>query len=114
MADLKAFEDFLGNKKYLMGERICNEDASMFGGLAQVINHDRGPFNNFVMSLFNLFYELFILCFFYVYLFLDECPNIMRYYNTMKNEFWPGIDFKFIYFLFFKLIIFFVDVFRLG
>jgi hypothetical protein len=68
LIDLKAFEDFLGDKKYLMGDKICNEDASMFGGLAQVINHDRGPFNTFVMSWFKHFliylYKYFICRFF--------------------------------------------------
>ena len=40
-----------------MGDRICNEDASMFGGLAQVVNHDRGPFNTFLMSKINFFFR---------------------------------------------------------
>ena len=63
IADLKAFEDFLGNKKYLMGDRICNEDASIFGGIAQVVNHDRGPFNKYIMGMdfllnFNKFFKI--------------------------------------------------------
>lgn len=55
LADLKAFEDFIGTKKYFMGDKICNEDASMFGGIAQVVNHDRGPFNTYLMSKINFF-----------------------------------------------------------
>lgn len=48
--DLNAFEAFIGGKKFLMGERVCNEDASIFGVLAQLINHDRGPLNQHLMS----------------------------------------------------------------
>ena len=55
MEDGQAFENFLGNKKYLMGDTICNEDASMFGLLAQVINHDRGPLNKFFLGKKNTF-----------------------------------------------------------
>ncbi len=58
----------MAGKKFLMGDRVCNEDASIFGLMAQVINHDRGIFNKFVMN---------------------ECPNILRYYETMKNAYWP-------------------------
>ena len=48
--DGQAIENFLGNKKYLMGDAICNEDASVFGLLAQAINHDRGPINKFFLG----------------------------------------------------------------
>jgi hypothetical protein len=48
--DLQALEDFVNGKKYLMGDKVCNEDASVFGGLAQVVNHDRGPLNEYLMS----------------------------------------------------------------
>jgi hypothetical protein len=47
---LRAFEVFIGNKKYLMGDKICNEDASIFGMMATLANHDRGPFNKYFMS----------------------------------------------------------------
>ena len=47
---MDALENFIDNKKYLMGEKICNEDASVFGLLAQAINHDSGPINKYLMS----------------------------------------------------------------
>jgi len=50
--DLKAIETFIGSKKFLMGEQVCNEDASLFGMLCQVVFHDRGPFNTYVSSIF--------------------------------------------------------------
>jgi hypothetical protein len=50
--DTRAIEVFLGSKKFLMGDKPCNEDASMFGMIAQAINHDRGPINRFVMGNF--------------------------------------------------------------
>lgn len=46
---LKAIEDFLKGKKFLMGEKVCNEDATLFGHLVQGIYHDRGPMHQFVI-----------------------------------------------------------------
>jgi hypothetical protein len=55
--DTRAIEVFLGGKKFLMGDKPCNEDASIFGIIVQAINHDRGPINRFIMSkLHVLFY----------------------------------------------------------
>lgn len=48
--DMKAINDFIGEKKFLMGEKVCNEDASLFGGLCQIMYHDKGPLNEFLMS----------------------------------------------------------------
>ena len=48
--DMDALETFMGGKKFLMGDRVCNEDASLFGMVAQLVNHDRGPFNQHFIS----------------------------------------------------------------
>lgn len=48
--DIIAFENFIGTKKYLMGDRVCNEDASLFGLLAQLVNHDKSQINKFFIS----------------------------------------------------------------
>jgi hypothetical protein len=48
--DLKAFESFLEGKKFLMGEKICNEDASIFSLMTTLINHDRTSLNKYVMG----------------------------------------------------------------
>jgi glutathione S-transferase len=73
LKDMEAFEIFMadGKKKFLMADKPCNEDASMFALLAQVVNHDRGPFNKYMKA---------------------ECPNLMRYYETMKSTYWPDWD----------------------
>ena len=47
---MDALNTFLGNKKFLMGDKVCNEDPGVFAMVAQVINHDRGPMNEYCMS----------------------------------------------------------------
>lgn len=49
-ADLRAFETFLGNKKYLFGEQPCVEDATLFSFTCMIIHLDKGPFNQFINS----------------------------------------------------------------
>lgn len=49
--DMRAIETFLGDKKFLFGDQVCNEDASLFGMMAQIVNHDRGPGHKFFMSI---------------------------------------------------------------
>jgi hypothetical protein len=55
--DLKSIETFLNGKKFLMGEKVCNEDASIFGVLCQVVFHDSGPLYCFTMSMMLLDFE---------------------------------------------------------
>ncbi len=66
--DSKAIEQFLSGKKFLMGDKVCNEDASLFGILCQCVYHDRGPLNEYVKN---------------------ECPNILKYIENIKNTYWP-------------------------
>lgn len=42
-ADLEALETFMSGKQFLMGDQVCNEDASVFAHLCQGKHHDRGP-----------------------------------------------------------------------
>ncbi len=49
-SDAKAIETFLNGKKFLMGDQICNEDASMFALLATAIYHDRTSLNKYIMG----------------------------------------------------------------
>ena len=53
--DLKSFNDLIGKNKFLFGDEVCDVDASLFGMLAQVMFHDRGPLNDYLLSnlLFN-------------------------------------------------------------
>ena len=47
---MEALETFLGNKKYFMGDKVCNEDPAVFANVSQFINHVRGPLNDYIMS----------------------------------------------------------------
>ena len=52
--DLKALDSFIGNKTFLMGDKPCNEDASIFGNISQGVYNAKGPLNDFIMSMFFL------------------------------------------------------------
>jgi hypothetical protein len=49
--DLKSLETFLANKKYFFGESPTVEDAIIFGFTAQLVFHDTGPLNDFILSV---------------------------------------------------------------
>jgi len=69
--DLKALNDYLQGKKYLAGDKPCNEDASVFGIVAQLVFADRGSMNKFIK---------------------EKCPNVQAYIENMKNTYWPDWD----------------------
>jgi hypothetical protein len=69
--DLKAINDYIGIRKYLTSDSPCNEDAALFGVLAQARYQYLGELTEFI---------------------LNECPNIVRYLDNIKNEFWPDWD----------------------
>lgn len=46
----KSLNDFLEGKKYLIGEKPCNEDAAVFGQICQIIYHERGPMYYYIKS----------------------------------------------------------------
>ena len=48
--DLKAFEDFLGNKKCFFGEKFCVIDAIIFSVVTQFVYYDRGQLNDYLLS----------------------------------------------------------------
>lgn len=47
---------------------MCNEDAALFGTLSQVVLQRCSDITDYVES---------------------ECPNIIRYVNTIRDNFWP-------------------------
>ena len=99
---MEAIETLLGGKKFLMGDQICNEDASIFATIAQVINHDRGPFNDYYKSKPKTtssikpnqinWFEGYLGNSYSIWTFLESCPNMKRYYETMKDLYWPDWD----------------------
>jgi glutathione S-transferase len=70
-ADLKALEDFIGNKKFLFGENPCVEDAIVFSWTCQLAFVGQSPLNK---------------------LFIAECPNLMRHLQTVKDTYWKDWD----------------------
>ena len=61
-------EDFLDNKKYFMGNQISMVDVEIFSFTAQLHFYDRGQINKY---------------------FNDKCPNLLRHFKTIMEEFWP-------------------------
>ena len=49
-ADLKALDDFIGTKKFLLGDKASDADAAIFGLIAQLFFHNSGPIHRFIKS----------------------------------------------------------------
>ena len=49
-ADLKAIEDFIGNKKYLFGDSPIAEDAVIFSFTCHLVYYDNVPLNKYLTS----------------------------------------------------------------
>lgn len=67
-SDLKALDDYIGDNKYFMGDKISMVDIEIFSFTAQIPFYDRGQINAY---------------------FKEKCPNLLRHFYTIKNEFWP-------------------------
>ena len=50
-ADLKAIDTIIGENKFIFGDEACETDAAVFGIIAQIIFHDRGPLNKFATGI---------------------------------------------------------------
>ncbi|XP_067666039.1 failed axon connections homolog [Haliotis asinina] len=70
--DLQALSDFIGDKKFLMGDEPCESDCAVFGQLSQFYWHFLGTGHE------NLF--------------RDKYPNLAAYCERMKETFWPDWD----------------------
>ncbi|XP_048758683.2 failed axon connections homolog [Ostrea edulis] len=69
--DLTALSKFLGNKKFLLGDRVCQTDGAVFGMLAQFYWHSFGGYGEKSIKKY---------------------PNLCDYCERMKVEFWPDWD----------------------
>ncbi|XP_056017176.1 failed axon connections homolog [Ostrea edulis] len=69
--DLKALSKFIGSKKFLLGDRVCQADAAVFGMLAQLYWHGFGGHGEKT---------------------IQKYPNLCGYCDRMKVEFWPDWD----------------------
>lgn len=73
---MEAIEIFLKGKKFLMGDQVCNEDASMFGILCQAVYHDRGPMHTYVMGRMKYFKHDFVYVIIGIFVFLKKNVRI--------------------------------------
>ena len=48
--DLDSINSFIGDKMFLLGEQVCDADASLFGVLCELRGHNRGPLNQYLNS----------------------------------------------------------------
>ncbi|XP_048758676.1 failed axon connections homolog isoform X2 [Ostrea edulis] len=69
--DLKALSMFIGNKKFLFGDRVCQADSSVFGMLSQLYWQSYGGYGEKA---------------------IHEYPNLCAYCDRMKAEYWPDWD----------------------
>ncbi|XP_067666077.1 failed axon connections homolog [Haliotis asinina] len=70
--DLQSLSDFIGTKKFLMGDEPCETDCAVFGQLSQVYWHFRGTGHENILK--------------------DKYPNLANYCERMKETFWPDWD----------------------
>ena len=49
-SDLKALNSFIGAKKFMFGEKVCDTDAAVFGSLVELYYTDKGVFHQYIKS----------------------------------------------------------------
>lgn len=70
--DVKAVSDYLGAKKFMMGDSVTTVDAAVFGIMACLLWVDTtSPMHKLI---------------------INDCTNIQKFCNTVKEEFWPDWD----------------------
>ncbi|KAK3095853.1 hypothetical protein FSP39_020029 [Pinctada imbricata] len=72
VGDMTAISDFLGEKKFFMGDEPCEVDCAMFGMLTMIIC-------NMPTSKHERFLK-------------DNLQNLEAYFERMKARFWPDWD----------------------
>ncbi|XP_067667470.1 uncharacterized protein [Haliotis asinina] len=70
--DLQSLSDFIGTKKFLMGDEPCETDSAVFGQLSQIYWHFIGTGHDNILK--------------------DKYPNLAAYCERMKETFWPDWD----------------------
>lgn len=68
--DLQALSDFMGEKKFLMGNEPCETDCTIFG-------------------MISLMWQMPVTSFCYKFIKENTFPNLTAYFYRMKKEFWP-------------------------
>lgn len=86
---LEALSKILGNKKFILGNEPCDDDAAIFGLLAQALYSSPGaPYHATLESNVKLNWrtaesEIHI---------ISENPNLVEYVERMKSIYWPDWD----------------------
>ncbi|XP_067666042.1 failed axon connections homolog isoform X1 [Haliotis asinina] len=70
--DLQSLSDFVGTKKFLMGDEPCETDCAVFGQLSQFYWQFIGTGHDNILK--------------------DKYPNLAAYCERMKETFWPDWD----------------------
>ncbi|XP_048247977.1 failed axon connections homolog isoform X2 [Haliotis rufescens] len=70
--DLQCLSDFIGKKRFLMGDEPCETDCAVFGQLSQVYWQFPGTGHEDIIK--------------------DKYPNLAAYCEHMKETFWPDWD----------------------
>ncbi|KAJ6640049.1 Failed axon connections like [Pseudolycoriella hygida] len=65
---VESLSKIIGNKKFLLGNEPCDDDAAVFGLLAQGLYSSPG-------APFHVMFE--------------KCPNLVEYVERIKSTFWP-------------------------
>lgn len=67
--DLRAVSKLLGRKKFILGDEACEDDAAIFGVLAECLWGSPGSLMEKLMN--------------------EECTNLKEYCERMKETYWP-------------------------
>ncbi|XP_067666047.1 failed axon connections homolog [Haliotis asinina] len=70
--DLQSLSDFIGTKKFLMGDEPCETDCAVFGQVAVIYWQFYGTRHATIIK--------------------DKYPNLASYCERMKDTFWPDWD----------------------
>ncbi|XP_046377186.2 failed axon connections homolog [Haliotis rufescens] len=70
--DLQSLSDFIGTKKFLMGDEPCETDCTVFGQLSYIYWQFMGTRHENIIK--------------------DKYPNLAAYCERMKDAFWPDWD----------------------
>ncbi|XP_071099367.1 failed axon connections homolog [Haliotis cracherodii] len=72
VGDLKALSDFIGDKRFLLGDTPCQEDCAVFGILAQVVWQMPGSDGERAVN--------------------EKYANLRQYCVRIKDKYWPDWD----------------------
>lgn len=83
---VEALSRIIGNKKFLLGDEPCEDDAAVFGLLAQgLYSSPDAPFHAMFESNVKQIYWVEEKCQQFM---ISECPNLVAYIERIKTIYW--------------------------